>query len=236
VGGEARQDAAALAAVLAAPGLPFAPVVDGEVVTQTALDAVAAPANKHVPVLAGVTANEFSMVLRDAGWVTRDLLAAALAALTGRDDAQVDRYVAAQQGRTPAEIAGQVVTDQTFRLPMHQLLAAAPAGFGYEFRWAPEAGPFAGLSVHCLDLPFVFDLLSADGVAEVAGSAPPQALADAMHGAVTSFVKDLTPGWARYEADTRLTMIFGGNGQPDADLKPDPLALERSLWAERWPS
>ena len=231
-GGEGGKSIAALTALLAAPGLPFAPVVDGTVVTQPALDAVAAPANKHVPVLAGVTANEFSMVLRDAGWVTRDLLAAALAALTGRDAAQVDRYVAAQQGRTPAEIAGQAVTDQTFRLPMHALLAAAPAGFGYEFRWAPDSGPFAGLSVHCLDLPFVFDLLSADGVAEVAGSAPPQPLADALHGAVTSFVKYLTPGWARYEPDQRLTRIFGGS----SDMEPDPLALERSLWADRWPS
>jgi len=175
------------------------------------------------------------MVLRDAGWVTRDLLAAALGTLTGRDAAQVGRYLDGQAARTPAEIAGQAVTDQTFRLPMHQFLATAASGFGYEFRWAPEAGPFAGLSVHCLDLPFVFDLLSADGVAEVAGSAPPQALADAMHGAVTSFVKDLTPGWSRYEPDTRLTMIFGGSGET-ARTQPDPLALERSLWAQRWPS
>jgi para-nitrobenzyl esterase len=225
----------ALTAMLAAPGLPFAPVVDGTVVTQSAFEAVAAPANKHIPVLAGVTANEFSMVLRDAGWVTRDLLAAALGTLTGRDAAQVGRYLDGQAARTPAEIAGQAVTDQTFRLPMHQFLATATSGFGYEFRWAPEAGPFAGLSVHCLDLPFVFDLLSADGVAEVAGSAPPQALADAMHGAVTSFVKDLTPGWSRYEPDTRLTMIFGGSGET-ARTQPDPLALERSLWAQRWPS
>ena len=234
-GGERGEGVAALTAALSAPGLPFAPVVDGEVVTQTALDAVGSPANKHVPVLAGVTANEFSMVLRDAGWVTRDLLAAALGTLTGRDAAQVEGYLDGQAARTPAEIAGQAVTDQTFRLPMHQFLAAAPSGYGYEFRWAPQAGPFAGLSVHCLDLPFVFDLLSAAGVAEVAGSEPPQALADAMHGAVTSFVKDLTPGWARYAPDTRLTRIFGGNGVTE-ETQPDPLAPERSLWAQRWPS
>ena len=232
---EAGKDVAALTAALARTALPFAPVVDGEVVTKPALDAVAAPANRHVPVLAGVTANEFGMVLRDAGWVTRDMLASALGTLTGRDAAQVDRYLAAQHRRTPAEIAGQVITDQTFRLPMHRLLAAAPAGFGYEFRWAPEAGPFAGLAVHCLDLPFVFDLLSADGVAAVAGGNPPQALADAMHRAVTSFVTDLTPGWARYTPETRLTRIFGGNGKTE-ETQPDPLALERSLWAGRWPS
>jgi para-nitrobenzyl esterase len=229
------EGAAALAATLAAPGLPFTPVVDGEVVTQPVLDAVAAPANKRIPVLASATANEFSMMLRDAGWVTRDMLASALRTLTGRDAALVDRYLARHQGQAPSEIAGQVMTDQTFRLPMHELLAAATTAFGYEFRWAPDSGPFAGLSVHCLDLPFVFDLLSADGVAEVAGSAPPQPLADALHGAVTSFVKDLTPGWARYAPDTRLTRIFGGSGETE-ETQPDPLALERSLWASRWPS
>jgi para-nitrobenzyl esterase len=230
------ENATALAARMTAPGLPFAPVVDGEVVTQSVLDAVAAPANKHVAVLAGVTANEFGMVLRDAEWVTHDMLLSALETATGWDAAQVDRYVSRQPGRTPAEVAGQVITDQTFRLPMHDLLAAAPTGFGYEFRWAPDSGPFAGLSVHCLDLPFVFDLLSADGVAEVAGSTPPQPLADALHGAVTSFVKDLTPGWARYQADSRLTRIFGGDGEPESGLEPDPLAFERSMWDSRWPS
>jgi len=231
------QDAAALAAAMARPGLPFAPVLDGEVVTQSVLDAVATPANKHIPVLAGVTANEFDMVLRDAWWVTRDMLVSALGTLTGQGAAQAERYLDRHRDRTPAEVAGQVITDRTFRLPMHALLAVAPAGYGYEFRWAPDSGPFAGLSVHCLDLPFVFDLLSADGVAEVAGSAPPQPLADAMHRAVTSFVKDLTPGWARYEPDTRLTMIFGGHGGTgQGDLEPDPLALERSMWDGRWPS
>lgn len=231
-----EENAAALAARIAGPALPFAPVLDGEVWAQPVLDAVAAPANKHVAVLAGVTANEFSMMLRGAGWVTRDLLVSTLEAVTGRDAAQVDRYVGRHAGRTPAEIAGQVITDHTFRLPMHELLAAAPAGFGYEFRWAPEAGPFAGLSVHCLDLPFVFDLLSAEGVAQVAGNAPPQPLADSLHGAVTSFVKDLTPGWARYERDGRLTRIFGGRSQPESGLEPDPLAFERAMWDGRWPS
>jgi len=230
------ENAAALAAALAAPGLPFAPVVDGEVVAQSVLDAVAAPANKRIALLAGVTANEFGMMLRDAGWVTRDALVSALGTLTGQDDAKIGSYLGRHPGRTPAEIVGQVITDRTFRLPMHELLAAATAGFGYEFRWAPDSGPFAGLSVHCLDLPFVFDLLSADGVAEVAGTAPPQPLADALHRAVTSFVKDLTPGWARYEPDSRLTMIFGEDGQPGSRLEPDPLAFERSMWAGRWPS
>ena len=72
--------------------------------------------------------------------------------------------------------------------------------------------------------------------AEVAGSAPPQPLADALHGAVTSFVTDLTPGWARYEPDARLTRIFGENGTAETDFEADPLAAERAMWGGRWPS
>jgi para-nitrobenzyl esterase len=232
----AGETAADLAARMARPALPFAPVVDGEVVTQPCLEAVADPVNKGVAVLAGATANEFNIVLRDAGWASRDMLREALLTL-GRDDSAVDRYISRQADSTPAEIAGQVITDQAFRLPMHELLAAAPTGFGYEFRWAPPSGPFAGRSMHCLDLPFVFDLLSAPGVAEVAGGAPPQPLADAMHGAVVSFVKDLTPGWARYQRDGRLTMFF----EERSRVESDPLAFERSMWADSerdspWPS
>ncbi|MFP3787037.1 hypothetical protein SB769_38180, partial [Burkholderia sp. SIMBA_024] len=41
---------------------------------------------------------------------------------------------------------------------------------------------------HCLDVPFFFDVLSAPGVAAVAGPNPPQELADEVHGAAVEFV------------------------------------------------
>ena len=51
---------------------------------------------------------------------------------------------------------------------------------------------------HCIDLPFAWDLLDADGVETVAGADPPQALADRMHRAWVSFVTDGDPGWPAY--------------------------------------
>jgi para-nitrobenzyl esterase len=56
----------------------------------------------------------------------------------------------------------------------------------YEFRW-PGAG-------HCVDLPFVFDLLDAEGVATVADHDPPQGLAD--RGVQDDPLRDVRGIWA----------------------------------------
>ncbi|WAL97956.1 carboxylesterase/lipase family protein [Streptomyces sp. Je 1-369] len=97
------------------------------------------------------------------------------------------------------EFGGQELTDLVFRRPA-LAVARARAARGhptwlYEFVWpSPVPGARHGLAFHCLDLPFAFDLLHAEGVTAAAGAAPPQALADAMHGAWTAFVRDLDPG------------------------------------------
>jgi para-nitrobenzyl esterase len=56
----------------------------------------------------------------------------------------------------------------------------------YEFRWL-GAG-------HCVDLPFVFDLLDAEGVATVADHDPPQGLAD--RGVQDDPLRDVRGIWA----------------------------------------
>ena len=43
-------------------------------------------------------------------------------------------------------------------------------------------------AAHCLELPFVWDLLDAPGVQEVLGTAPPQPLADLMHADWVGFI------------------------------------------------
>lgn len=106
----------------------------------------------------------------------------------------------------PREL-GAAVTDAMFRVPATEIAdARARAGcptWLYEFAWEATAPNFAGLAHHCVDLPFAFDLLDAPGVPEALGDAPPQALADAVHGAWVRFVRDLDPGpsWPRHTAD-----------------------------------
>ncbi|MET8685907.1 carboxylesterase family protein [Streptomyces sp. NPDC004732] len=103
------------------------------------------------------------------------------------------------------EFGGQELTDLVFRGPALAVARARAARehptWLYEFAWpSPVPGSRQGLAFHCLDLPFVFDLLDAEGVTAAAGDAPPQSLADAMHAAWAAFVRDLDPGdtWPRH--------------------------------------
>ena len=102
----------------------------------------------------------------------------------GLDEAGRALHRAAHPGDSNGLLMGQAVTDFMFRVAAVRLAEArahggAPA-FLYEFAWPSPALEGIG-ACHCIDLPFVFDLLDADGVITVAGSDPPQSLADAMH-------------------------------------------------------
>ncbi|MFD4629653.1 carboxylesterase/lipase family protein [Streptomyces sp. NPDC058284] len=125
---------------------------------------------------------------------------------------------------------GQELTDLVFRRP-NLAVAEARAARGYpvwlyEFAWpSPVPGPAHGLAFHCLDLPFAFDLLGADGVTAAAGDTPPQPLADAMHGAYVAFVRDLDPGgaWPRYTQGRRAVRVWDAEPR----LADDPLRAVR---------
>jgi para-nitrobenzyl esterase len=211
--------------------LPLAPVVDGEVMVETVLQAAASPANKDVTLLVGTTAHEYRTAMRDQDWITGDVLRDALVR-TGARPELVDDYLALHNEESRAETAGQVKTDRGFRVPAHRLLEAwdnaGGTGFGYEFRWAPSHGEMAGASVHAVDLPFAFDLLGVEGSEEVAGAGPPQEVADAMHGSFVSFAADLWPGWPRYDAGERATMVF----DLPSHVEYDPAVRELDLWGQ----
>ncbi|OOB89964.1 hypothetical protein B0T42_14490 [Rathayibacter sp. VKM Ac-2630] len=93
-----------------------------------------------------------------------------------------------------AEGAPPRATDLLFRRSVAQ--AARNRGPGptwlYSFEWV---SPVVGGAAHCLDLPFLFDHLDAEGTARVLGGAAPQALADVMHGELVSFVRGEEPHW-----------------------------------------
>ena len=124
---------------------------------------------------------------------------------------------------------GQAVTDRMFRIPALRVAEAratsAVPTYHYEFAWGTVA--LGGLgAVHCLDLPFVFDVLDDDHAKLVAGDAAPQDLADEMHAAWAAFVTDLDPGWTPFRADRLASMVFDETSRVADDL----LAPVRSLW------
>ena len=85
---------------------------------------------------------------------------------------------AAQRRKGTAAVLGRFVTDMVFRSAVVRVAEAradAPT-WVYRFSWPSPTRTWA---LHCLDVPFWFDCLDAEGVAEIAGDAPPRRLADA---------------------------------------------------------
>jgi para-nitrobenzyl esterase len=216
-----RDESAVIGTLSGGVSLPFAPWADGSVITEPPL--AAAAAQPGLPLLVGDTANEFNMAWMANDWVTAGMVRAGLTA-AGVPADQVAAYLALP-GR-PCDIVGQALTDKTFRGPAQQLAAASAAAWVYDFRWS-SSGALPGLSFHCLDVPFVFDNLHEPGVREVAGDAPPQSLADAVHGAWVRFVADGNPGWDRYTTADRNIMLFGD----ESFTASDPMRLARLAWS-----
>ncbi|GEM_PF-3416565 len=198
--------------------MKWAPVVDGTVLPESPLSAVGAGRARGIPILAGTAANKFNMALADAEWITKDIVREALIQ-AGESPSRVDEYLRGSAGKPAQQLSGQVLTDRTFRIPARACRGSGHrrrTAYTYEFRWAPPAGRFAGLSIHCLDIPFVFDNLDADGVEAVGGKHPPQDLADAMHSAWVRFVIEGTPGWEP-RTGRRTIMIFDDQPRTEED-------------------
>jgi len=121
----------------------------------------------------------------------------------------------------------QLGVSQLFRSAVVRLAAdrlAARAGaktWLYDFVWRSDV---TGVANHCIDLPFAWDLLDADGVAEALGDAPPQALAERMHAAWVSFIGRGAAPWASVDQ--------GGFGAErfDADDGADATAFDHDAY------
>ncbi|OKJ94953.1 carboxylesterase [Streptomyces sp. CB03234] len=225
---------------LAAPGpdrgqlpmLVLAPFADGELIPHPVPDALTAgDAGADIPLMAGFTAHEFNGMPQPGA---TDADVRGLLASLGLDADRTRLFLKMYEryAGEPAVLMGQAITDTTFRAPT---LAVADARarrsrptWLYQFEWAATAPGFAGAAYHCVDLPFAFDLLGAEGVRAALGDAPPQHLADAVHAAWVAFVRDLDPGsaWPRYTAEGREVMLW--NGEPR--VAHDPLRPVREVW------
>jgi para-nitrobenzyl esterase len=215
---------------IAANLLTLGPSPDGDLLAATPIEAIAAGAGADVPVLVGNTSQEFTMMAGLAGGeITEAILLEALAAL-GLTDEKARQYLSEGGRQPPAALFAQAITDRTFRVPAVRVAEARANAVAdtclYEFRWqAPGLGGLLGAG-HCTDLPFVFDLLGAEGVAAVAGDEPPQELADVMHRAWVQFISTGAPGWSAYEKTRRATMLFGSA----CEVADDPAQSLRSIW------
>ncbi|MET9799923.1 carboxylesterase family protein [Streptomyces sp. NPDC006368] len=201
--------------------MPFEPVTDG----------LALPgADCGVDLLIGSNREEYRLFLVPTGRLHRlaETKLRATAEAYGLDpDKALPVYRDARPGAAPGEIFDAMATDWFYRIPAIRLAESVPGSYMYEF--ARRSSAFDGRlgACHAGELAYVFDRLDDPTYAPVVGEDPPQAVADAMHGAWVAFATSGDPGWAAYDPAARATMIFD-------DIAPglveDPRAGERALW------
>lgn len=215
------------------PDLALAPFADGELIPTPVPDAFRDGTVSPVPLMLGATHHEFNMAAEFGMPDAPIELAHALLAQIGLGPEAVEQYLALHEGAKPAKVIGQGLTDNLFRAFAAQL-ADDRAAHGqptwlYAFEWPAGGGPMGGMAYHCLDLPFAFDLLHAEGAETSTGPDAPQKLADAMHGAWVAFIRDRDPGaaWPRYSRETRTTRIWDN----DVTTADDFYGPERGIWA-----
>jgi para-nitrobenzyl esterase len=212
--------------------MAFEPVVDGDVLPDLPIRAIADGSARDVAVLVGANRDEQRLFLVPNGVadvVTDHLLQLAVAGYGLPADRALEVYRAARPGGTPGDLLADIATDWFFRLPAIRLAEAQAAGgraWVYEFSWpSPQFGGRLG-ACHALELGFTFDTLEHEAHGALMGTAAPQDLADTMHGAWVRFVTDGDPGWAPYETRRRPVQDFGEQVQ----VVDDPRGAERALW------
>ncbi|SEJ10545.1 carboxylesterase/lipase family protein [Demequina mangrovi] len=214
-----------LPTMLERSGLVLGPVIDGELVPGTVAEGIAAGIGDDVPLLIGATAHEFDLAVGDAAARLDGVSAeAALARMRIEDD-----LATALITRSPRQdafgVVGHAVTDITFRrfvalwAGQRATAGGSPRTWAYDFRWTGGAD---GLAVHCLDLPFGFDILREPTAMRRAGAEAPQELADAVHGDWLAFIRDGRVV-APVHADARSTIVYG---EPLREIRPGYAAEE----------
>jgi para-nitrobenzyl esterase len=219
---------------VAANGMLFEPVVDGEVVPARPIERIVAGAGAGVDLMVGTTTEEWRFFLVPGGAIDRvtDDRLVTTARVMGLDvEAALPVYRRSRPQATPGDLLGALITDWFFRIPAIRLAEAHRKNGGtpylYEFAWRSPlfSGRFG--AAHAVEIGFVFDNLGREGAMTLAGNEPPQALADVMHKAWVTFATSGTPGWSPYDAGERTVMRFDGGG---GTVVLDPAADVRQLW------
>jgi para-nitrobenzyl esterase len=227
----ALPDPARFGPSIVASAMALIPVIDDDLIPVHPMAAIAAGAGAAVPLLTGTTTEEqrLFMVPNGLAALVTDQLVTGTLQVLGADAKVADRYRANRPGASPGDVLCALITDRYFRLPAlavceARAAAAAAPTFIYEFAWP---SPVDGLGAcHSLEIPFVFDNLTASGAELALGPAPPAGLAGRMHAAWIGFARTGDPGWAAFD-NTYPVMIFDG---ASCAIELDPRGDERRAW------
>ncbi|MFF1307777.1 carboxylesterase/lipase family protein [Streptomyces sp. NPDC058307] len=215
---------------------PFAPVVDGDVLSTTPWEALAAGAARDVELLVGHNRDEYRLFLalgEQLGRITEEQAAAALRMFAPGPDGERS-YREAFPDATPTGLYERVQTDWLFNMPSLRLAEAQTAGGGrahlYELTWAAPAFGGALGACHGLDIPLLFGTYDADlGNLLFAGTGVPdeaRALTARFQAAWTGFARTGDPGWPAYDGEGRATQVLDAT----PEVRPYPEEVSRRLW------
>lgn len=212
--------------------LPFEPTVDGSVLPEPPLAAIAAGQGRDVSVLVGCNSEEARLFFVPSG-AAREMDDAAVeevATAYGLAPEEVDVYRRERPEASPGDLASAVATDWYYRIPGIRLAEAregSPGGtWMYSWTWRSDACEGELGAAHGVEWPFVFDCLDVEGARPRIGDDPPQEVADTTHAVWVRFVTDGSPGWARYDSARRTTGLIAAEVTP----VDDPSGAERELW------
>lgn len=222
-------------------GLPLRPVVDGKVLPQLPIDAIANGSADNIPILVGTNLEEsrlFNIMdqsipkLDEAGLLRRCQRLISNGDVPGL----IEDYRRARDKRgmstTPAELFMAVGTDKAFRMPAIRLAEAQhrhQPTYVYLFTWtSPFMGGILG-ACHALELGFLFGTLEEN----FSGSGLPgaDALARNIQDAWLAFARTSDPSceslgkWPVY-GDRRETMLLG----KECTVVAAPYDEERCAW------
>jgi para-nitrobenzyl esterase len=212
--------------------IPFAPVVDGDVLPSTPWPALAAGSGLGVDLLTGHTRDEQRLLTALTGRLGQVTPGEAAEALDIFAPDPV-RYRELHPEATPDQLYELVHSDWLFRMPSLHLAEAQIAGGGrahlYELAWpAPGLGGVLG-ACHGLDVPLVFGNLTSGQPAALLGTPPgppAEELSAEMRTAWTGFATHGDPGWPRYDLERRRTRVF----DRPSTVATYPEDRSRSIW------
>jgi carboxylesterase type B len=225
---------------LAFNGMPFEPVIDGEVLPARPIDRIRDGAGAGVDVMVGTNAEEFRLFMVPPlppiaptgliDTITDQRLAERLAVYKLPVEATLAPYRAARSNASAGDLFVAIQNDWFYRIPAIRLAEAhaksPSATYMYEFAW--RSSQFNGRlgACHVVEIAFVFDNLDDEKFEPLLGTNPPQRVADAMHAAWVAFATHGDPGWPKYDLSHRATMRF----DTTSEVVDDPRSAERALW------
>jgi para-nitrobenzyl esterase len=222
----------AVHAAQAVPGeiTPFAPVLDGDLVTGQPWHRL----RGEVDLVVGFTRDEYQLFTILEGRKTAD--PAVTVSRLGLPASAVDDYRAARPGISELDLHTLVLSDAIFRMPSLWCARRHPGrAFAYEFSWpSPGFGGAFG-ACHGLEVGLVFGNLTGGMADMMLGSpTPPEAvvISKEIRRAWVGFATDGDPGWPEYRSAGSEESGGGLVRRWDVpiDVVADPEGVSRRIW------